>query len=225
VYIVMAIVVPEDPGEFGRQGPWGPVAGPPTSTPDAGPAAPGTATAPGAATEPWPAPAPQGGAPFAAGAPSPSDPSTPSPGAPMPTGAPPTYWADDREARRAARRARRASGNRVAADSSPAPSRSSSARSSSSVNSCPVRLELWVAHRAHRTRRVAPGRPDARTPIRRGQPIPSRWATSTTASDRARSRLAWLSSVRWRRGPDLDQDHRAAVGGARGTRVAGARTG
>jgi phage shock protein PspC (stress-responsive transcriptional regulator) len=112
VYIVMAIVVPEDPGEFGRQGPWGPVAGPPTSTPPgAGPAAPeGAPAAPGAATEPWPASTPQGGAPFATGAPSPPDPSMPSPSAPMPIGAPPTYWADDRETRRAARRARRASG-------------------------------------------------------------------------------------------------------------------
>ena len=105
VYIVMAIVVPEDPGEFARRGPWGPGGMPPTPTPPgAGPAAPG------AATEPWPAPAPPEGASFAAGVAAPSDPSTPSPDSTMPAGAPATYWADDREARRAARRARRASG-------------------------------------------------------------------------------------------------------------------
>lgn len=28
VYVVMAIVVPEDPGEYGHRGPWGPVSGP-----------------------------------------------------------------------------------------------------------------------------------------------------------------------------------------------------
>jgi phage shock protein C len=41
VYIVMAIVVPEGPGEFSRQGPWGPVAGPPASPPpETGPGSP-----------------------------------------------------------------------------------------------------------------------------------------------------------------------------------------
>jgi len=83
VYIVMAIVVPEAPGEYGRGGTWGPVAGPPTSP------APGTGDAPAGPT---------------------AGPAAGSPGATVPAGAPPSYWADDRDARRAARRARRASG-------------------------------------------------------------------------------------------------------------------
>lgn len=109
VYIVMAIVVPEDPGPYGHRGPWGPAAGPPpmpppgaapgvTETPDVGAVTPGA----GSSAPEWTA--------GAAGAPPIADPTTSAPGAAMPGGAPPTYWADDREARRAARRARRASG-------------------------------------------------------------------------------------------------------------------
>jgi phage shock protein PspC (stress-responsive transcriptional regulator) len=105
VYVVMAIVVPEDPGEYGRRGPWGPAVSPPTSP------APGTwPAAPAAATEPGTAPTPPEGLAFNTGTPPPSDPTLPSSSATMPTGVPPTYLADDREARRAARRARRASG-------------------------------------------------------------------------------------------------------------------
>ena len=92
VYIVMAIVVPEDPGEYGNRGPWGPAAGPPATPP---PATPLPGAAPGAAPVATPGAMPE---------------STLSPGATMPSAAPPTYWADDREARRAARRARRATG-------------------------------------------------------------------------------------------------------------------
>jgi phage shock protein PspC (stress-responsive transcriptional regulator) len=83
VYIVMAIVVPEDPGEYARRGPWGPAGGPSPSPP------PGT-------------PPP--------GTPQPSTPPD-APAAAAETAAAPAYWApDDRESRRAARRARRASG-------------------------------------------------------------------------------------------------------------------
>jgi len=96
VYIVMAIVVPEDPGEYGRRGPWGPVADPPPTPP------------PGAAPETTPGTL--DAAAFAAETPPGPEPTMPAPGAAMPTGAPPTYWSNDREARRAARRARRASG-------------------------------------------------------------------------------------------------------------------
>jgi phage shock protein PspC (stress-responsive transcriptional regulator) len=74
VYIVMAIVVPEDTGEFGRRGQWAPGAWPPASPPPS------------------------------------ADPAAPSPDLAMPAGVPPTSWADDREARRPARRAGRASG-------------------------------------------------------------------------------------------------------------------
>lgn len=105
VYVVMAIVVPEDPGEFGRQGPWGPVAGPPASPPpETGPGSPDTAT------EPWPASTTPGAAAFAGEPPPSADPAAPLPDLTTPAGVPPTYWADDREARRAARRARRATG-------------------------------------------------------------------------------------------------------------------
>ena len=81
VYVVMAIVVPDDPGEAGQPRPWGPVAGPPSTPP------PGTAPGMAAST-----PAPEAAT------------------AGMPSEAPPTYWATDRETRRAARRTRRASG-------------------------------------------------------------------------------------------------------------------
>jgi phage shock protein PspC (stress-responsive transcriptional regulator) len=95
VYIVMAIVVPEDPGEYGHEGPWGRVAGPPTTPPPGASPGAGPVATPGASPEASPEAAPE---------------STPSPGATMPSGPPPTYWASGREARRAARRARRASG-------------------------------------------------------------------------------------------------------------------
>lgn len=91
VYIVMAIVVPEDPGEYGRRGPWGPAAGPAV-----GPAVGPSTSTPGTKPDVPPSAPPS----------APPD----APGAAMPGGTPPTYWADDREARRAARRARRASG-------------------------------------------------------------------------------------------------------------------
>jgi len=109
VYIVMAIVVPEDPGEYDHRGPWGPAAGPPPMPPFG--AAPGVADMPGvgAAAPGVGSSAPEGAA-VAAGTPPVVDPTAPAPGAAMPSGAPPTFWADDREARRAARRARRASG-------------------------------------------------------------------------------------------------------------------
>lgn len=48
VYIVMAIVVPEGPGEYGHRGPWGPAAGPSPTLPSG--TVPGTA--PGTAEMP-----------------------------------------------------------------------------------------------------------------------------------------------------------------------------
>jgi phage shock protein PspC (stress-responsive transcriptional regulator) len=51
VYIVMAIVVPEDPGEFRRAGAWGPVAGAPGM---ASTSAQGTTGAEGAPASPDP---------------------------------------------------------------------------------------------------------------------------------------------------------------------------
>lgn len=90
VYVVMAIVVPEAPGgseAMGRAGPNGPV-GPVGPTPGM----PGVAGVPGEAGV-----AGEPGAPFVPGA--------------APAGPPPaSYWASDREARRAARRARRHEG-------------------------------------------------------------------------------------------------------------------
>jgi phage shock protein PspC (stress-responsive transcriptional regulator) len=97
VYIVMAIVVPEYPGESRVRGPWNPPAGAPMPPPPG--AAPDTTDAmasPAAMSPPL-----QDATPFA----------EPTPfAAQAPSGLPATsYWADDREARRAARRARRAS--------------------------------------------------------------------------------------------------------------------
>lgn len=48
VYIVMAIVVPEDPGDYGHRGPWGPPAGPSPMPPPGTPPgiAPGSAEMP-----------------------------------------------------------------------------------------------------------------------------------------------------------------------------------
>jgi phage shock protein PspC (stress-responsive transcriptional regulator) len=97
VYIVMAIVVPEAPAGYTGSFPFadGPVPGGPVpgSPVPGGPARPDAA--PPAA--PVPGEAPQPGAPL--------------PVPPIPAAAPvPSYWTSDREARRAARRERRASG-------------------------------------------------------------------------------------------------------------------
>jgi phage shock protein PspC (stress-responsive transcriptional regulator) len=108
VYIVMAIVVPEDPGPYGRRDPWGPVAGPPGQPP---PGAGPEPASPGWATEPGTAPTTPEEVAVVAGTPPPAEPAGPLPGTTTAARIPPTYWAgDDREARRAVRRARRGSG-------------------------------------------------------------------------------------------------------------------
>ena len=115
VYIVMAIVVPEAPAGWEATAPPGPPAGsPPWPNPVE------TTAAPAAAVAPSPAGLP--GSPGARDVPGAADelagtvPATPPDAPPAPTwsGTPPaaapasSYWASDRETRRAARRARRA---------------------------------------------------------------------------------------------------------------------